>query len=159
MPVLLLIMVAIMEFGLAFHHRLSANQAARDGVRVAALAGTAADADCKVLESLAPFLTPVIDQVDEVQVFRVNKQGKQENGRTNKYYFTYGDPADCSRWGGSVKWPPAARDTVANTSNPVDIIGVRVIYDSSWVTGFPPFDGKYTVDETAISRMEPEAYE
>jgi hypothetical protein len=40
----------------------------------------------------------------------------------------------------------------------LDIIGVRVILDREWVTGFGPFSGSMTVDESTITRMEPEVY-
>jgi hypothetical protein len=28
-----------------------------------------------------------------------------------------------------------------------------------WVTGFPPFRGSFTIDESTITRLEPQAFE
>jgi hypothetical protein len=46
--------------------------------------------------------------------------------------------------------------TVGSTS--LDIIGIRIQYERPWVTGFPPFSGDFTVDQSSITRMEPEAF-
>ena len=36
---------------------------------------------------------------------------------------------------------------------------VRVIMTRSWLTNFPPFTGSFTIDESTITRVEPEVFE
>jgi hypothetical protein len=40
----------------------------------------------------------------------------------------------------------------------LDIAGVRIVFDHSWITGFPPFSGTFTINEATVSRLEPEEY-
>lgn len=158
MPVLLMIMISIMELGASFYVNLSAGQSSREGARVAALAGDDIDADCAVLQAMGPFLSQHIDSLQNVQIFKVNPAGNQIPGKTNTYWFTSGDPSDCTRWAGFVSWPSTTRNVTVGPGQQLDIIGVRVRVDGQWMTGFPPYNGAYLVDEQSVNRMEPEAY-
>ena len=62
-------------------------------------------------------------------------------------------------WNIKENWPSADRKTTFGTSSQLDIIGVRVAVTHNWITGFPPFRGSFWVDESTITRMEPEAFE
>lgn len=80
--------------------------------------------------------------------------------------YTGGDPDSCElpidptdSWShGAIAYTPGSRQTTVG-STPLDIIGVRITLDRSWVTGFPPFRGSFTIDESTITRLEPEAFE
>lgn len=158
MPVLLLVLIGILELGIAFRDILGASQAAREGTRIAAFAGNDPDADCAVIQGLSPFLTTYIDKLERVEIYRTNAAGQQVPTQTNIYTFTVGDPADCTDWNSIVTWPSTDRQTTVG-SQPLDIIGVRVKLEHDWITGFPPFSGSFDIDETDITRMEPEAFE
>ncbi len=158
MPVLLLVLIGILELGVAFRDILGASQAAREGTRIAAFAGNDINADCSVIEGLSSYLVPNIDVLERVEIYRANAAGQQIAGQTNVYTFSAGDPLDCADWNSVVTWPATSRQTTVGT-NPLDIIGVRVVMDHTWISSFPPFNGTFSVDETDITRMEPEAFE
>lgn len=156
-PVLLFIMIATVEIGAAFRDYLAVNQAVREGVRTAAMAGDALTADCTVIEGLGPFLAPIAADVDSVQIYRA-VNGNQVPGQTNTFRFTGTDAANCTHWTGTVQWSPTARQVLMGNT-PLDYIGVRIRMSRRWITGFPPFSGSYLIDEDAITRMEPEGFE
>jgi len=158
LPVLLLILIGIMELGVAFRDILGVSQAAREGTRIAAFAGKHIDADCYVIEGLSDFLVNNLDTLNRVEIYHANSAGQQVGGQTNVYTFSAGDPTDCTDWNGVVTWPSSSRQTTVG-SQPLDIIGVRILLDHAWISGFPPFSGTFTIDETDITRMEPEAFE
>ncbi len=158
MPVLLMIMIGIMELGVAFKDMLGASQAVREGVRIAAFAGDSLDADCAVIEGIAPFLSASINSLDRVEIYQATSSGNQIPGKTNIYTFTTGDIAECDDWTATVQWNSTARQ-VRIGSAALDIIGVRVIAEHDWISQFPPFSGSFEINETAIGRMEPESFE
>lgn len=158
MPVLLMVFIGIMELGVAFRDILGASQAAREGTRIAAFAGNDIDADCAVIEGLSSFIVPNLDDLDHIEIYHANAAGQQIASETNVYTFTTGDPLDCTDWNAVVLWPAASRQTTVGTQ-PLDIIGVRVVMDHEWISSFPPFTGSFSIDETDITRMEPEAFE
>ena len=159
MPVLLLIFLGIMELGVAFRDILGASQATREGTRIAAFAGNDADADCLVIEGLSGYLTTYIDDLERVEIYHANAAGQQIVGQTNVYTFSgAGDVEECDDWSSVITWPSTSRQTEVGAT-PLDIIGVRVVVDHDWISGFPPFSGTFTIDETDITRMEPESFE
>lgn len=158
MPVLLMILIGIMELGVAFRDLMGASQAVREGVRIATFAGDSTEADCTIIEGVAPFLTGFMDDLDRVEIYQANSAGNQIPGKTNIYTFSTGDPSDCADWTGTIQWNSTSRQTRIGSSA-LDIIGVRVVMDHTWITQFPPFSGQFTIDETAIGRLEPESFE
>ncbi len=160
LPILLVVILGITEFGLAFKDFLSVSNAAREGARIASSAGNEPDADCAVLGGLSDSLTALsLDRLDRVEIFKGIPGGGQDFANTNTYSFVSGDPADCANWTSSVLWDPTSRDTTTGPSGPLDIIGVRLVYDHVWITNFGPFGGTWQLDQSIITRMEPEAFE
>jgi hypothetical protein len=45
---------------------------------------------------------------------------------------------------------------LAGGATPLDIIGMRIVYTHDWYTQFGPYNGSIEVNETVISRVEPE---
>lgn len=170
LPILLLVVIAILELGLAFKDYLTVSYLSREGTRIGALAGDDQFADCAILRGIGELATSGdLARVDEIQIFRANQStGAQIPGSTNVASYVAGrDPTICNvpsdpsidGWTFSaVTWPPTSRQTVVG-STPLDIIGVRVILTRSWVTGFGPFSGDATLDESTITRLEPEVFE
>jgi Flp pilus assembly protein TadG len=158
MPVLLMILIGIMELGVAFKDVLGASQAVREGVRMATFVGDSIDADCAVIEGMAPYLAASIDALDRVEIYQTTPSGNQIPGKTNIYTFTSGDVTECDDWTATVQWNSTARQ-VRIGSSALDIIGVRVIVEHDWISQFPPFSGSFDINETAIGRMEPESFE
>jgi hypothetical protein len=158
MPLLLLIMIAVMETGIALRDRFVVASAVGDGARVAAFQGNDPDADCSVLAAMAGYFGDDLDQVGQIEIFKADSNGNQIPSATNSYSHSAGDPTDCDTWSKSVKWPSTSRQVFVG-STALDIVGVRVEYERSWITGFPPFSGEFTIDESAVNRIEPEAFE
>lgn len=168
LPILLLIIIGITEIGLYFKDYLTVTYASREGARVAAFAGDSVDADCQILVAVGEFLGNAnLDDLDEVQIYIAQQNGGQTPGNTNTARLKAGgDPTACSEpsdpsdgWLRSTNLPATSRHVTAGPSAPLDIIGVRILMDHDWITGFPPFRGRVTINETTIMRVEPEAFE
>jgi hypothetical protein len=164
LPLLILLMVGIMEVGVAFYDYLTIERATLEGARTAAFTGTVVDADCATVTSVVKALpSGFLDRVDRIEIYKADSNGDQLPGATNVWRHNGGaDPEDCETgWTVAELWPATSRQTVAGTSPgapPLDIIGIRIRMDRNWITGLPPFTGSYRIDEHSILRMEPEAY-
>ena len=165
MPLLLLLMIGILEVGVAFFDYLTIERATLEGVRTASFTGTTMDADCETIKHVvAAFPDGFVDRIDRVEIYKADTNGDQLPGATNIWRYQGGpDPLDCAAsWHTTELWPATARQTVAGTSPgfpPLDLIGVRIRLDRTWITNFPPFTGAYRIDESSILRMEPEVFE
>lgn len=166
LPVILLVVIGTMEIGLAFKDYLTVGALSREGARVAALAGRDADADCAVVRGIGAIATTGdLSRIASIQIYKA-AEGTGNQGVTNVWTYTGGDPDSCElpidptdSWShGAIAYTPGSRQTTVG-STPLDIIGVRITLDRSWVTGFPPFRGSFTIDESTITRLEPEAFE
>jgi Flp pilus assembly protein TadG len=166
MPILILIIMGTLEIGLAFKDYLTVSAISREAARVGALAGNDLTADCSILIGIGTIATSNdLNRINQVQIFKA-AQGSGAQGATNTASYNGGDPSKChvpaqpgDGWTvNSGAWPPATRQATVG-STPLDIIGVRVILDRSWVTGFPPFRGSFQIDETTLTRLEPKVFE
>ncbi len=166
LPIMLLILIAIMELGLAFKDYLTVSYISREGARIGALAGDDPEADCAILRGIGEIVTSGdLARIDRIEIFKSDAAGGQ--GVTNTAVYKPGqDPTLCNvpalptdGWTlNSGPWPPTSRQTAVGT-NPLDIIGVRVILDREWVSGLPPFNGGFQVNESTITRLEPEVFD
>lgn len=168
LPVLILIIIAILELGLVFKDYLTVSYLSREGARIGALAGNDPEADCAILRGLGEIVTPGdLARINAVQIYKAdNSSGAQ--GATNTATYQVGqDPTQCSvpsqpsdGWTlNSSAYPPLGRNVTVGPSSQLDIIGVRIVLDRSWVTNFPPFSGPMQVNETTITRLEPGVFE
>lgn len=168
LPILILVIVAILELGLAFKDYLTVSYLSREGARIGALAGNDPEADCAILRGLGEIVTTGdLARINHVEIYKAdNSTGAQ--GATNTATFKIGqDPTLCSvpaqpsdGWIiNSSAYPPLGRNVTVGASSQLDIIGVRVILDRAWVTNFPPFSGSVQVNETTVSRLEPGVFE
>lgn len=167
LPLLLLLVIGTIEVGVAFKDYLTVSAASREGARIAALAGTNPQSDCAVVVGIANLLsTADLNRIDRIEIYQA-AEGTGAQGATNAAVRVLeDDPAVCNQphepsdgWSiGPVAYPPGDRQTEVGSEN-LDIVGVRVIMTRSWLTGFPPFSGTFTIDESTITRLEPEAFE
>jgi Flp pilus assembly protein TadG len=162
LPIVILVLLGILESGVAFRDFLTVSNAAKEGVRVVAAMGDDPNSDCVALAKTAASITTSIriEQLVEVQIFRADANGNQIGSDTNTYSLDPGgDPADCADWNvNQYGWDPLDRNVVTGGTTPLDIAGVRIIYTHGWMTGFPPFNGSFTINEATVSRLEPEEY-
>lgn len=166
-PVLILVVIGILEFGLAFKDYLTVSYLSREGARIGALAGDDTAADCAILIGIGELATPGdLARIDRIEIYQASQSTGAQGATNVAVPNPPNDPTQCNvpaqptdGWTiTSVGWPATSRNTAVGT-NPLDIVGVRVILTRSWITGFGPFDGTATVDETTITRMEPEVFE
>lgn len=158
LPVLVLIILSIMELGLAFKDFLTTDFAAKEGARVGALAGNDPDADCNIVQSIiAGYTATDLDRLDSIAISQVDSNGNL--GVTNTWTFSGTDPTDCGDWNKTNAWPSIGRDVTMGPSAQLDILAVTIDTRHDWVTGFPPWRGQINIVRTAIQRLEPEAFE
>jgi hypothetical protein len=148
LPVAAMLLLIMLEFGLAFNHRQTVGTASREGARIgAALAhGGAtscavpdpAEVDRQVVAAVQRILkspgSPVVmGDVSQIRIYKADTSGQQTGSLVNVWTYTPGagpdldpgpgvDRLDFSQ--GSVAWPACAR---LNGADP-DSIGVRVVY-------------------------------
>jgi len=165
LPVLILLVVTIMELGLAFKDFLTTDFAAKEGARVGALAGNDIMADCDIIQSVvAGYSATDFDNLNSITIFEVNESGAS-TGRENVWTFSTGggnDPADCTQWtvtlvGGG--WDSTSRDVLVGGGSDLSILGVKIDTEHNWITGVPPWNGQMDIVRTAIQRLEPEGFE
>lgn len=162
MPIMILIMIGTVELGVAFKDYLTVSYATREGSRVGALAGRDADADCHISNAVIDILGPGnLTRFQQLQIFQYDPiTDGPKAGAINTWTYVGTDPYDCANdWTIDENWASTSRKTAFAPGSEVDIIGVRVVYTHDWLTGFPPFSGSFNVDETTITRLEPDSFE
>ena len=170
-----LLLVGILEFGLAFRERLTYNNAVATAARVGSRAGQAPDADWLVLQQLEDGLAASgVDDLRAVWVYRSNDDGTPVPGDVNYYEYTGAgacpwapcpNPSDPG-YTGVFNWDPADRSV--DSAN-LDRLGVRVYFNHVWITDLLPASdavcsgaGGTSVgtcwNETGVFRMEPQEF-
>ncbi len=149
-PVFLLIVLGILEFGLAFSHHLTMEYASREGARTgAALANVGgpsvpcANVDDQVIAAVQRVLVAAgsqldIDAVDEIHIYQANHPDGIEGSRFNVWSRGTGPiiagetvPLLFAKVSGQQSWGTACSRN--NGANP-DSIGVSVTYTYTFVT-------------------------
>lgn len=173
LPVLILVIVGVIEFGLAFKDYLTVSYLSREGARIGALAGDDLEADCAIVTGLGALAAGNdLERITRIEIYKADPNtGAQGSDYNVATYVPGKDPTTCTvpmdpvndGWAftqvGSG-WDPSSRDVSVGATGgaTLDIIGVRIILDRSWITTFGPFKGTATVDESTITRMEPEVF-
>ena len=143
-PLLIVMVIGMLEFGLLFKDSLTANSASREAARVIAAAGDNVNADRWGLDSAFATMQAAAVTVDSISV--TNQAGSGSNYiRTGGIWV--GTPVN----GG---WPAGARQTdVANLDNVV----VEVNYKHVWLTGLFGNGERILTEETEM-RLEPRRF-
>lgn len=154
---LMMISIGAFEFGMAFRDSLAVSSATREAARVGGAVGDRANGDCIILEAAAGALTSISgNQVNQLWVFKTNGTG-QVLAQSNRYRPSQptDNPASlvCGTWFPiSLTWLETTRD---NDGTARDWLGVRVIYDHAWKTGFLWWSGSAQWREDAVMHLEP----
>lgn len=163
MPLILLLVLGTVEYGLLFRDWLTVSNGSREGARVGTALGDDVNADCEIIKAVVTGLVAAdIDNLQHIDVFESTSSGTPVPGNLNRYSYTGGaasDPLDCTNWAGPIGWASASRNVTVGPSDDLDILGVRVRFTHNWVTNFGPFSGTHTVEETTVGRLEPQAFE
>jgi hypothetical protein len=168
-PIFILLVFGMLEFGLAFKNKLTMNHAVSAGARRATVLGNDASADIEILTAFEEGLVGAtsVDNVQYVDIFLVNDDGSK--GVYSRYTpDADGNPCDWDPcpdpvivdpvvYGSPDDYPPCSRDVALEAGDGVDTVGFEVVYTHNWVTGVLGFSDA-TWHETARSRMEPDLF-
>ena len=147
-PVFLVILMGVLEFGLAFDHLLTLSYASREGSRTgAAMAdgeklSNCADVDQYVVSSVERVLTsdgsPVRDHladIGSIRIYKADSAGNQVGSNVNVWVPGNGPTVDGRQLhftpSGAAGWASCARNNAAAAP---DSIGVRIAYTYRAVT-------------------------
>ena len=168
-PIFILLVFGMLEFGLAFKNKLTMSHAANAATRRATVLGNDARADIEILEAFEDGLVGAasVDWIVYVDIFKANDDGSK--GVYDRYTVDAdGVPCDWDPcpdpsivdpvvYGSPDDYPPCARDISLDPSDGVDTIGIEVEYTHTWVTGVLGFSSQIW-HETSMGRMEPDLF-
>jgi Flp pilus assembly protein TadG len=174
LPLFMLLLMAVVEFGFLFNSFLAINFASREASLVAAEAGNAGQADCLILNAVEQSVqTPSSStQITQVAIFRATRTGAM-SGNVTTYERT--GSTSCTLPGNVTVdvpyqinasgdgYPAASRcNRLAGCGivpTGVDQIGVEVTYEYAWHTPlgsvFGGSAGTTTLVKGNVMRMEP----
>jgi len=167
-PLFLLIIFGVFEFGLLFRSYLTLSSGVRAAARAASTAGSDANADFLILQSITNNTRALkTSQIQVIVIFKATSTttpvptacltASVSTGSTpcNRYVST--DLArpiaqfGCLTGGPDTAWCPTARKD--RLSDPPDYIGVYMKVQHKYATGV--FGGTKTLTDTVIMRVEP----
>jgi len=185
-PLLILLVIGIMEFGLAFRDRLTVSNGTQSAGRVAAALGNSDDSDIAVLQAVEQSLGILPGSgggiIKHVQIWKSNGSGSPAtacgtvgSGGSNCNWYEY-DPSLPCNWnpcpdpdngspavygGGFV---PSGRDVTLDSGG-LDTVGITVLFAHDWITGIMPLadvactsNGLNCWADTALFRLEPQNF-
>jgi len=154
----MMLAIGTFEWGMGFRDRLSVSQSVREGARVGAAVGDIAGGGCLILEAGAGALAAIGgNEVREVWIYEFDVNGLV-GGFRQIYRPAAGtdDPLNLRCSGGwypiQQTWPESSRD---NTGPVRDWIGVKVVLDHEWKTGFLWWQGTVRWEEKVVMHLEP----
>lgn len=165
--ILVVLAIGAFEYGLVFRDSLTVSNSTREASRVGASAADNMDADCLILDAAAGVLQSLGSGViEEIQIYKSDENGVYPGELTStiRQYAPWTDvtppPIFCASGSGwddlhlGASWDP---DDRVDDEGDADWIGVRVKYDHSWSTGFPPWtkSGVFALSDDAVFRIEP----
>ncbi|MFV2000320.1 MAG: TadE/TadG family type IV pilus assembly protein [Acidimicrobiia bacterium] len=185
-PILILLVIGIMEFGLAFRDRLTVSNGTQSAGRVAAALGNSDDSDMAVLQAVEQSLGILPGSgggiIKHVQIWKSNGAGAPVtacgavgSGGSNCNWYEY-DPSLPCNWnpcpdpnngsppvyGGG--FTPAGRDVTLDSGG-LDTVGITVLFAHNWITGIMPLadvtcasNGSNCWTDTALFRLEPQNF-
>ena len=154
LPILIVLLFGMLEFGSAYDHQTAMAYAVREGARVGASLGNGGTnsgiVDPTIVAAVQRGLTnPIlIDNVTAIEIYQSNTSGQPITGKINRY----------DRNGtliGTAGWPANTR--VASLTG--DSIGVRVYYDFEPTTPagviMDFLGGGVTMTDSTVMKLEP----
>ncbi len=137
-PVFMLLLLGLLEFGLAFDHTITVSYATREGARTGSALVDGGSAGCSTVDPrivaavqrvlTSPGSQVAISRVSEIRIYRATSSGTESAGKVNiwRYDPTHGPTVDGEQLDFSVTsegWPACSR-----TASPPDSIGVSLHY-------------------------------
>ncbi|TME39533.1 MAG: pilus assembly protein [Chloroflexi bacterium] len=169
LPVFLLLIFGVVEFGFLYNAAVSVNFASRVAALLAAEGGRTEGTDCMVLRAIeSDMATPATPtRISQVEIYWSDANGDQIASNVNVYTRT--GSLTCAYASGSItvpytlsteRYPETERcDVIAGCGGlhtTVDDVGVRITYVHQWVTQFGRvIAGSITFQRSTAVRMEP----
>jgi TadE-like protein len=150
MPILLLILFGMMEFGFVFSHHMTLEYATREGARLGAALGNGTDdapcsgtspepVDWQIMAAVQRVLTSPGSQVppariSQIRIYKATSTGAETPGVVNVWVPGSGPTVDGERLvfrpSGPTGWNACAR----NSGSSPDSIGISLVYRYDYVT-------------------------
>ncbi|HYN48434.1 MAG TPA: TadE family protein [Candidatus Nanopelagicales bacterium] len=160
LPLFLILLMGMLEFGIVFDHRNAMAYAVREGARVGASLGNGGSQPSAVnpaiLAAVQRGLTDpiLVENITSIEVFQADTWGQPVAGKIDAFDRD-GNPI------GAAGWPATSRVPGLNG----DSIGVRVVYDfrpqtplgnllGLFINGNPPYTTIRMTDKT-VMKLEP----
>ncbi len=162
LPLLLVLAVGILEFGMLFKDHVGIHYASREGARAGAAASRSHDADCAVLLAVSTTLqTMPFDDLVRVRVFKSNSTGGCDSPcAENVYIRPTGTGNTCYQgWVpyGSLTWVPDAIPGRRNQLPDTDALAVTVQFIHRFFFNYVPgASNTIAIEDTSYNQIEPE---
>ena len=162
-PLLMLMAVGILEFGMLFKDHMAIHYASREGARVGAAASLNSSADCSILTAISTTMQPLpFDDLVDVHVFRAGTDGAcQDPCAENVYARIHSTTTLCpgANMGwysvGGIGWPSTTR----NNGAAADGLGVDVEFTHHFFFNFlPSAMGNMVIHDQTVMQIEPALY-
>jgi hypothetical protein len=155
-PLVMLVILAVAEFGIGFKDWLSISHAAREGVRIGATAGNDTSADISVLDAVErSMVAGNMGDLASVTISNPDASGEHTtyvwNSSSTCHWSPCPDPSDP---GYTVpNWDPIDR----KISIPTERIEVTVVYRHEWATRLFT-SGPTTWTKSVVMSIEPQVF-
>ncbi|HEY4634465.1 MAG TPA: TadE/TadG family type IV pilus assembly protein [Candidatus Limnocylindrales bacterium] len=153
-PLFMLLLLGLLEFGFVFDHAMTLNYATREGARSGAAfaagnattmpCATSTDVDKHVMAAIqrvleAPGSPIVLSRIDDIRIYKATSSGSVSGGQENVWEYNPGggpsvDGANLDFSQTSQGWNACTRDNSWSGGAPPDSIGVSVRYQYQYVT-------------------------
>jgi Flp pilus assembly protein TadG len=157
MMIMLMLAIGAYEWGTGFGDRIAMTSSVREAARVGSAAGNISQADCRIIEAAAGSLSGVSGNVvKQLWIYESDINGSVTTER-QVYRPAVGSEPGLSCSGGTWfqsanAWPPSER---VSSGAARDWLGVKVIADHAWKTGFLWWNGSVEWQEDAVFHIEP----
>jgi Flp pilus assembly protein TadG len=161
LPLLVVLAVGILEFGMLFKDHVGIHYAAREGARAGAAASRNPNADCTILRAVSTTMqTMPYDDLQRVRIFRAADDGTcADSPCLEDVYYRAGSSSTCLEgWVvDRANWPPDGDPGRRNDPLPTDAIGVTVQFNHTFFLNFVPGTEVTTIaiEDTAYNQIEP----
>lgn len=174
-PVVMLLLLGMLEFGFVFTHQLGLEYATREGARMGAALGSGtnqvpcADVDKNTIAALQRVLTSSGSQVSparvtEIRIYAADSSGAQIGSLVNRWVPGIGPTVDGQALAftpSSTGWSACSRVRSWTRPNvPPDSVGVSLVYDYQFVTPLASLmgvfgSGRLTITDRTVMALNP----
>lgn len=182
-PVFMLLLLGLLEFGFVFDHTMTISYATREGARSGAafasgndttmVCSTSTDVDKNIVAAVqrvleAPGSQVAMDRISEIRIYKATTTGTQSGGNANVWVYAAGagpvvDGANLDFTPSQTNWNACTRDNTWSGSAAPDSLGVSIAYSYRFVTplsailGFfgPPGGASLAISDRTVMALNP----